>query len=193
MTDEAATTAFNVKERLRGAARDIIAATGEDLNSPHLKDTPERFMRMFYDELLAGYHEPPPDMKTFPSKYKGMVSLTPIYITSLCPHHIIVWTGTVHVSYVPEAKMAGLSKFVRVARWCAARMICQEDYTEALANHIMETLAPQGTMVLVKMKHMCMGCRGVRAPETNTITAAVKGVYQRELNPRDEAMRLFEL
>lgn len=178
----------------QGAARDMILATGEKPDSAHFKATPGRFMRMYIEELFAGYFTDPPDMKVFPAEYKGMVTLTPINIYSACPHHIVPWFGTVHISYVPDTHMAGLSKFVRVARWCAARMICQEDYTDMLVDHIMDKLKPQGAMVVVKMKHMCMGCRGVKAPETFTITDAVRGVYfKKDLSPRDECMRLLAL
>lgn len=180
---------YATSKLLRDAAHLIIEAAGEI--GPHFKETPERFARMYMDELFAGYFTDCPDMKFFPAKYKGMVTLTPINIFSMCPHHIVLWFGTVHISYVPSKRMAGLSKFVRVARWCASRMICQEDYTTLLADTLVEKLHPQGVMVVVKMRHMCMGCRGVKAPEVMTITDAVRGVYRRTLNPRDEAMRLM--
>lgn len=139
----------------------------------HRAETPKRFAKALRD--LTEREEF--NFTTFPAKKQDMVTLAPIPFYTLCAHHVVPFHGTAYVSYVPDQKLAGLSKFVRAVRYCAKGFWVQEELTDAVADFIEEELDPLGVGVILKAEHMCMAMRGVQVPGVITTTATMRGVY----------------
>ncbi len=148
-----------------------------DLNQDGIKETPKRVAKM-YLELLDGYNQDPASVfKVFESDaYDGLVIVSDIQFYSLCEHHMIPFHGRVHIGYIPDKKILGLSKFARLVNIFARRLQVQERLTEQIASSIMQYLQPKGVIVFVEAEHMCMSMRGVNKPGAITKTFSTKGV-----------------
>lgn len=156
------------------------AGIGED---EHGADTPARFLKML-DELTQ-CREAEEDHILECIKWKGfdadgmrdMIVVKGIPFTSMCNHHLVPFLGVAHVAYIPEAHMAGLSKFARVVRHFARQPQVQERLTKEIADYLEGELKPQGVAVLLEAEHMCMTIRGVQAPGTKTVTSTMRGHF----------------
>jgi GTP cyclohydrolase I len=170
--------------------RAFMEALGLDPADPNLAGTDLRVARA-YRELFAGLRAAEPVLRTFPNpeRYARLVALLDIPFYSLCAHHFLPFHGTVHVGYVPGARIVGLSKLARVVEHFARRPQVQERLTEQIAGFLEERLQPAGTMVVVRARHLCMEMRGVGASGASTTTSAIRGAFA------DEALRreLFAL
>lgn len=174
--------------RLESAVEVLLEEIGEDTRREGLKDTPRRVAKM-YLELTSGLREPPPQVTTFSrGKNDQMITVLGIEYSSLCEHHLVSFTGKVHVGYIPGDKIAGLSKFARVIEWFAKRPQIQEQFTAQVADHLFETLSPQGLIVVVEGHHLCMAIRGVKKPGHTTVTSAIRGTI-----PKDEFFDLLKM
>ena len=164
--------------KIREAAKLIIEAIGEDPNRAGLQETPERIGRM-YTELMAGYDADVERIlgKTFPSDNREMVMERDIQFYSLCEHHFVPFFGKVHIAYIPDGKVVGISKLARCVEAYARRVQIQENMTDQIADAIMQYLAPKGVMVMVQAEHLCMSMRGIKKPGTNTVTFAKRGAF----------------
>lgn len=173
----------NDKDGVKLVAR-LIDFLGEDSKREGLLETPTRVIRM-YRELLSGYKEDISGFyKTFNSKgYKGIVTLTNIDFYSLCEHHMIPFFGKVHIGYVPNGKVLGLSKFARVVEAYSRRLQTQENLTKEIADSFIKYLGPVGLIIHVEAEHLCMSMRGVKSRGVITKTTDIRGVFtkQREL------------
>lgn len=178
-------------ERIRRAVREILYAVGEDPDREGLLETPDRVARM-YAEIFAGLHLDPAIhlKKTFTQRADEMVLVKDIEFASCCEHHLLPFTGKAHVGYVPDGQVVGLSKLARVVDAVARRPQVQERMTEELADLIMRELQPRGVGVIVEASHSCMTIRGVRKPESMTITSAVRGLFRTNPPTRAELMSL---
>jgi len=157
------------------AVSSILGSIGEDIQREGLLDTPKRVSKM-YLEMTAGLREPAPTMTCFECKEKDqLVSICGIDYWSLCEHHLVPFHGQVSIGYIPNEKIAGLSKFARVVEWFARRPQIQENLTVQIADFIMKELSPQGVIVLVTGHHLCMAMRGVKKPNHETVTSAIRG------------------
>lgn len=147
----------------------------------HLKETPERAARGFM-EVFKGYEENPRELlsKFFEEKqYDQMLTIGPITTWSMCSHHMLPFSMKVYVGYIPNGKIVGISKFVRVVRAISARLQVQERITEEIADVVNEVLEPLGCIVLIKdSKHMCMTMRGVKDVNASVSTSAIRGNFQ---------------
>lgn len=139
----------------------------------HRAETPKRFARALYDLT----HREEFGFTTFQARKQDMVTLAPIPFYTLCAHHVVPFHGQAYVSYVPNEKLAGLSKFVRAVRYCAKGFWVQEELTDEIADFLEEQLEPAGVGVILKAEHMCMAMRGVQVPGVITTTATMRGVY----------------
>ena len=150
---------------------------------PDMQKTPIRYIKMM-EELT----EPEPfEWTCFENEDEdaGMIIQGPISIQSLCAHHTAIFRGTAYVAYVPDKKIVGLSKLARCVRNAGKRFGTQEEITIAIANEIQENLEPKGVAVQLRMTHDCMAARGVKAPEAQTITTKLLGVFLDD-KPRKE-------
>ena len=178
--------------RIQAAVREILAAVGEDPDREGLRETPARVARM-YAELFRGLHEDPRVhvQKFFTEKYDEMVLVKDISFNSMCEHHLLPFTGRVHVGYVPNGRVVGLSKLARVVEVVSKRPQVQERMTEQIANLLIEELQVKGVAVVVEATHTCMTIRGVRKPGSLCVTSAMKGLFRSNLSSRAEVMTLI--
>lgn len=174
------------------AAEDAVArllrALGKDTEDPHLADTPRR-VAASYAELLG---PPPFDLTTFPNDegYDELVLATGIPVQSLCKHHLLPFTGTAAIGYLPGERILGLSKLARVLALFACDLQVQERLTQQVADWLQENLAPRGVGVVLRAEHLCMSLRGVRARGATTTTSALHGALRDDARSRQEFLSL---
>lgn len=172
--------------------RGILEALGLDLRAPEFRDTPRRVARMLVDEIFHGLARGrAPRLTVFPNVegYRSMVVVRDVPFYSMCAHHFVPFFGVGHVAYIPRDRVVGLSKIARVLDHFAARPQVQERLTEEVANLLVERLRPLGVMVVLEARHLCMEMRGVEKPGALTTTAAVRGVFAKSLETREEFLR----
>ena len=126
----------------------------------------------------------------FDEAHHNMVLVKDIEMYSLCEHHMLPFFGKVHVAYIPDGRIVGLSKMPRVVEVFARRLQVQERMTEQIAQALMDVLQPQGVGVVIEAAHLCMMMRGVEKQNSKTITSAMKGVFLNDLKTREEFLRL---
>ena len=164
------------KTKLEQAVKDLLSALGEDTAREGLVDTPSRVARM-YEEILAGYNDNPAVhlSRTFVEEGSDVVIEKDIDFSSTCEHHLMPFFGKVHIAYIPDGKVVGLSKLARVVDVYAKRLQLQERMNNQIADAIMEHLSPKGVAVVVEGEHTCMTARGVKKVGSKTVTYAVRG------------------
>jgi len=159
--------------------RAIIETLGLDPLDPNLKETDARVAKM-YLEMFHGLSEgAEPKVTVFPNDehYTAMVMEKDIPFYSMCAHHFVPFYGHAHVAYIPNERIVGLSKMPRIVEFYACRPQLQERLTEQIAGFMAEKLAPQGVMVVVEARHLCVEMRGVRKPGALTVTSAIRGIF----------------
>ena len=171
------------------AVEDLLDALGADRNSEGLRDTPRRVADA-YAELLSGENQTAEEhlLKTFTAASGEMVIERDIFFSSTCEHHLMPFFGTVAVAYIPDGKVAGISKLARTVEVFAKRLQIQERLTEQIAEEIMLRLAPKGVMVICEAEHTCMTWRGVKKFGSKTISYSVKGDF-----PEEKKREVFNL
>jgi GTP cyclohydrolase I len=181
---------FNADPRIEVAVRTILAAIGEVPDREGLQKTPSRVAKM-YAELTAGYHIDPQALingAVFSVAYDEMVLVTNIDYYSLCEHHMLPFFGQVHVAYIPNGKVVGLSKIPRIVEMFARRLQVQERMTVQIADFINATLEPAGVAVVAEGIHMCGVMRGVKKANARMVTSAMRGVFREDPKTRAEFM-----
>ena len=185
--DLSAITTVDTRTIQEAIAR-ILVAIGEDPERDGLKRTPERVSRM-YAELLSGYQVDPASVVNealFDVKYDEMVIVRDIEFYSLCEHHLLPFMGRVHVAYIPDGKVLGLSKIPRIVDLFAHRLQVQERMTRQIADVVRDLLKPQGVGVVVEALHLCMMMRGVQKHNARMTTSAMHGAFRSNLATRQE-------
>jgi len=169
----------------------IMQILGLDLNDASLKDTPMRVAKMYVNELCATLSYQPPKFTMFPTERKNMVIVKDIQVVSICEHHWMPIIGKVHIGYIPNGQEAGLSKFNRMVAYLAAKPCMQERLTHEIGLFLKTVLTPD-VMVVMKAKHHCCASRGVRDPNSDTVTSFIEGkFFQYEV--RNEFLQLLAL
>jgi GTP cyclohydrolase IA len=175
-------------DAIQKAVSQILNAVGEDSQREGLQYTPRRVARM-YDELLSGYRTDPQKFVNgalFEIKYDEMVLVRDIEFYSLCEHHMLPFLGRVHVAYIPDGKVIGLSKIPRIVDMYARRLQIQERMTRQIADFISDLLKPQGVAVVVEALHLCSMMRGVKKHNARMTTSAMHGAFRANLATRQE-------
>jgi GTP cyclohydrolase IA len=171
----------------------LLQFVGEDLDREGLKETPKRMAKM-YGEITAGYSENPGDyFKSFSENaeaYDQLITEEAIPFYSMCEHHVVPFFGEVIIGYIPDKKLVGLSKLVRVVNTFSKRLQIQERMTHQIANTIQEYIDPIGVAVVVKARHLCMEMRGVARPGVRTTTSAMLGRMLTDSKARAEFFSL---
>ncbi|HEX6749481.1 MAG TPA: GTP cyclohydrolase I FolE [Longimicrobium sp.] len=176
----------------RELVRRQLLALGEDPDRDGLRRTPERVEKAMR-WLTRGYDMSVDDVirgAVFDENHHNMVIVKDIEMYSLCEHHLLPFFGKVHIAYIPNGHIVGLSKLPRVVEVFARRLQVQERMTEQIAHAIQEVLEPAGVGVVVEAVHLCMMMRGVEKQNSKTITSAMKGVFLEDMRTRDEFLRL---
>jgi GTP cyclohydrolase I len=173
---------------VESAIAQILNAVGEDPQREGLQFTPRRVARM-YHELLGGYTMDPQALingALFNVKYDEMVLVRDIEFYSICEHHMLPFIGRVHVAYIPDGKVLGLSKIPRVVDMYARRLQVQERMTRQIADFLGDLLKPQGVAVVVEAMHLCSMMRGVKKHDARMTTSAMHGAFRANLATRQE-------
>ena len=165
-------------EKIKEGVRLILEGIGEDVDREGLLETPDRIARMC-GEVFSGLDADPSEHleKKFTATGNDMVLEKDITFYSVCEHHLLPFYGKAHVAYIPDGKVAGLSKLARTVEVFARRPQIQENMTAQIADAIERYLSPKGIMVFIEAEHMCMSMRGVQKPGTKTVTTVVRGAF----------------
>lgn len=183
----------NSKIKFENLVKQMLEILGEDSNREGLIKTPARVAKA-YEFLTSGYSQNPKDVLNdalFSSSNNEMVLIKDIEFYSLCEHHLLPIIGRVHVAYIPNGKVVGLSKIPRMVNIFARRLQIQEQMTEQIANAIQEVVKPLGVGVVVQARHMCVEMRGVQKINSLTTTSALRGIFIKNANTRKEFFDLI--
>jgi len=175
------------------AVKSMMLHVGENPDREGLLKTPQR-VKKAYEFIFGGYKEDPQEIlksALFTSSNDEMVLLKDIEFYSTCEHHLLPIIGRVHVAYIPNGKVVGLSKIPRVVNVFARRMQIQEQLTEQIADAIMNTIKPKGVAVVVQARHMCMEMRGVEKINSTTTSSALRGLFKKDEKTRSEFFSLI--
>jgi GTP cyclohydrolase I len=173
--------------------REMIVRLGEDPAREGLTRTPDRVHRA-YEYLLKGYGEDPEAMlkdALFSVNYDEMVIIKDVEMFSLCEHHMLPFFGKVHVAYIPNGKVIGLSKIPRLIEIFSRRLQIQERLTTQIAETIQKTIQPQGVGVVIEARHLCMMMRGVEKQHSAAVTSSMLGSFRDEQETRTEFLSLI--
>jgi GTP cyclohydrolase I len=176
--------------------RNLLGAIGDNKDREGLQDTPDRVVKA-WGEWFSGYGKNPADLlKTFEDGAEGvdeMVVETDIPVYSHCEHHIAPIFGVAHVAYVPEGKIVGLSKLVRLVDLYSRRLQVQERLTNDVAQALVDGLSPRGVGVVLQCRHLCMESRGVNRSGVVTTTSALRGCLKDEHDARAEFFNIIQM
>lgn len=167
------------QEKIKQAVRLLLEGMGEDVNREGLIETPDRIARM-YTELYNGMDQDAAVhlSKTFRTDNSEMVLEKDITFYSTCEHHMLPFYGKAHIAYIPNGRVVGLSKLARTVEVFARRLQLQEQLTDQIADALMTHMQPKGVMVMLEAEHMCMTMRGIKKPESQTVTLAKRGEFE---------------
>ena len=168
------------RKKIEKAVKLLLEGMGEDPGREGLVDTPRRVAGM-YEEVLAGMDADATEhlSRQFNVEGSDIVIEKDITFYSLCEHHLMPFFGKVHIAYIPEGKVVGLSKLARTVEVFARRLQLQEQLTRQIADAIEENLSPKGVMVVIEAEHTCMTMRGVKKPGSQTVTTVTRGEFKK--------------
>jgi GTP cyclohydrolase I len=176
------------------AVRTLIAWAGDNPTREGLLDTPRRVTEAF-GEFFGGYEQDAKEVLSTTFKdvggYDDIVLVKDIPFSSHCEHHMVPFVGKVHIAYLPQNGVVGLSKLARLVEVYARRLQVQENLTAQIIDAINENLNPRGAAVMIEAEHMCMSMRGVRAHGALTVTHRFTGVFAEEAEERERFYQLL--
>ena len=165
-------------------------------NDPNSMDTGRRLAKMYINELMAGRYDPMPNATAFPNdsidRYEGMLVVRS-ELTSMCSHHHQIVRGVAYIGIIASEKLIGLSKYTRIAQWCAERGTLQEELANDIAREIMKATGSKDIGVYVQATHGCVENRGVQAHSSLTQTTVLKGTFKDEAKVQKEFMDNIKL
>lgn len=180
------------RDKVKAGVKLVLEGIGEDANREGLLETPDRIAKM-YEEIFAGIGKTAEEIlsKTFAVKDNDVIVEKDIIFYSMCEHHFAPFFGKVHIAYIPNGRVAGLSKLARCVDLYSKKPQIQERLTSEIADALVEYLDAQGVMVVVEGEHMCMTMRGVKKEGTKTITTTYRGIFKEDRLLRKEVLDLM--
>nr|O61573.1 RecName: Full=GTP cyclohydrolase 1; AltName: Full=GTP cyclohydrolase I; Short=GTP-CH-I [Ostertagia ostertagi]AAC06296.1 GTP-cyclohydrolase [Ostertagia ostertagi] len=180
-------------DKMTAAYSSIISHVGEDVNRQGLLKTPDRAAKaMLY--FTKGYEQQLDDIlndAVFDENHDEMVIVRDIEMFSLCEHHLVPFNGKVHIGYIPNKKVLGLSKLARIVEMFSRRLQVQERLTKQIATAMVQAVQPAGVAVVIEASHMCMVMRGVQKINATTSTSCMLGVFRDDPKTREEFLNLI--
>lgn len=180
-------------EKVQGLVETILNEIGENPEREGLAKTPKRVAKA-YEYLTSGYHKDIHKVLNdaiFTENYDEMVLVKDIDFYSMCEHHMLPFFGKVHIAYIPDGKIVGLSKLPRIVDVFARRLQVQERMTKEIADTINQYLKPKGVAVVSEAYHMCMMMRGVEKQNSSTTSSSMLGVFKEDPKTRLEFLSLI--
>ena len=181
------------EKKIEDAVRLFLEGIGEDVSREGLIETPKRIGAMCH-ELFSGIGQDAKEhlSKVFTASNNEIVLEKDITFYSLCEHHFLPFYGNVHIAYIPDGKVVGLSKLARTVEVYARRAQIQEQMTAQIADDIMKHLQPQGVMVVIEAEHMCMTMRGIKKPGAKTVSYVTRGEFETNEQHRNLVFQLIQ-
>lgn len=186
-------TENNLQEKFKNCVKTMLEIMGENPTREGLVKTPNRVFQA-YEFLTSGYKKNVKEILNnalFESSNNEMVLVRDIEFYSLCEHHLLPFFGRVHVAYIPDQKVVGLSKIPRLVEVYARRLQIQEQLTEQIAEALMENVGAKGVGVVIEARHMCVEMRGVQKANSTTTTSALRGLFLKNEKTREEFFSLI--
>lgn len=173
--------------------RRFLEAVGQRFDGDDLERTPARVAKAWYEDLLAGYGVDPDAELTWTAapERPGLVAVRDIRFASVCVHHLLPFAGVAHVAYLPDERLAGLSKLGRLVDAHARRLQIQERLTSQIADSIERALRPIGAVVVLEAEHTCMTLRGARKESSRLLTWSATGLYDVDREARREVLDML--
>ena len=182
------------REQAEEAVRTMILWAGDDPDREGLRDTPGRVVRA-YEEFFAGYLQDPREIlkRTFTEVegYDEMIVMNDIRFESHCEHHMVPIIGKVHIGYLPDKRVIGISKLARLVEVYARRLQVQEKMTVQIADTLHDILQPKGVAVVIEAAHQCMTTRGVHKPGVGLVTSRMVGAFRDNPSTRREFLAVI--
>ena len=189
-------TAKPSRTQAEEAVRTLIRWAGDDPAREGLLETPSRVVRS-YEEFFAGYEHDPKLVlaRTFEEVegYDEIIVLTDIRFESHCEHHMVPIIGKVHIGYLPDKRVVGISKLARLVEVYARRLQIQEKMTAQIADSLQEVLKPRGVAVVIEAAHQCMTTRGVHKPGVSMVTSRMIGAFRSDARTRREFLSIIDM
>ena len=181
------------KKKIEEGIRLLLEGIGENPDREGLKDTPDRVARM-YEELCSGMNMSPKEhlSKTFTCDNENVVIEKDITFYSTCEHHLMPFYGKVHIAYIPNGKVVGISKLARTVEVYARRLQIQEQMTNQIAKALEKYLGAKGVLVMAQAEHMCMSMRGIKKPGSMTVSFECRGIMKEDSGLRDTFLKLVK-
>jgi len=172
--------------------RRLLEYIGEDPKRDGLKETPKRVIKS-YEKLFGGYNQKPEDMiKVFEEKCDEMVIVKNCEMFSMCEHHMLPFYGKAHIAYIPDGKVIGVSKLVRILEIYTRRLQIQERICLQVTEAIDDILKPHGAACVLEAQHLCMTARGVEKQNSIMVTSSLTGVFRKRSEVRSEFMSMIK-
>ncbi len=182
-----------MQEKFENSVKNMLKLIGEDPSREGLLKTPTRVFKAF-EFLTSGYKQDPKKILNaalFESSNNEMVLIRDIEFYSLCEHHLLPFFGRIHVAYIPNKQVVGLSKIPRLVEVFARRLQIQEQLTEQIAESLMEYVGAKGVGVVIEARHMCVEMRGIQKVNSTTSTSALRGIFLKNEKTREEFFTLI--
>ena len=181
------------QEKVETAIKLLLEGIGEDPAREGLLETPARVARM-YGEIAGGMDQSAEEhlSKTFAVASNDLVIERDITFYSLCEHHLLPFYGKATIGYIPNGRVAGLSKLARTVEVYARRLQLQEQLCAQVADALMDYLAPQGAIVLMEAEHMCMTMRGIKKPGSKTVTTVTRGEFKENMELQKQFLAMVK-
>lgn len=180
------------KDKIKEAVRLFLEGIGENTDREGLVETPDRVARMC-EEIFGGLTQDAsvPLSKQFSVDHSDLILEKDINFYSCCEHHLLPFYGKAHIAYIPNGKVAGLSKLARTVEVYARRPQIQEQLTNQVAGALTDHLTPRGVMVVIEAEHMCMTMRGIKKPGSKTLTIAMRGVFETDQGLQNSVLQMI--